>query len=230
MEASNSGASLRDTPTVSDTLPAGTTFVSLASPGGWSCTAPAVGASGSISCTITPMPSNTAAVFTLVVLVGSNHAAGALPNQATFFSSSGGRNTTLTGSTSTQVQISSDLNVTKSDAPDPVTAGSNVVYTIGVTDNGPSDAAAVSLTDTLPAGTTFVSLASPGGWSCAAPAVGASGSISCIITPMPGNTAAVFTLVVLVGSNHAAGALPNQATFFSSNGDHNTTLTGSTST
>ena len=59
-------------------------------------------------------------------------------------------------------------------APNPVVAGQNLTYTITVTNNGPDAADAVSLSDTLPAGTTFVSLASPGGWSCTTPAVGAA--------------------------------------------------------
>jgi uncharacterized repeat protein (TIGR01451 family) len=218
--ASNQGNAPLDTATVSDTLPAGTSFVSLASPAGWSCTTPAVGATGSISCSITPMPDSTAAVFTLVVRVGSNHAAGALPNQATFFSSSGGRDTTLTGSTSTQVQISSDLSVTKSDAPDPVIAGSNIVYTIGVTNAGPSDAASVTLNDTLPTGTTFVSLASPGGWSCTTPAAGAGGSISCSGSVVA-STAATFTLTVMTSITLPNGTLSNTATASSASDPNN---------
>ena len=48
--------------------------------------------------------------------------------------------------------------MTKVDTPDPVTPGGNFNYTITVTNAGPSNAANVSLSDTLPAGTTFVSL------------------------------------------------------------------------
>ena len=72
-----------------------------------------------------------------------------------------------------------DLEITNVDAPDPVVAGQNLTYTITVTNNGPDPAGTVSLTDTLPAGTTFVSLSTPGGWSCTTPAVGAGGTISC---------------------------------------------------
>jgi len=38
-----------------------------------------------------------------------------------------------------------------------VPAGSNLVYTISVTNFGPSSAGSVVVTDTLPAGVTFVS-------------------------------------------------------------------------
>lgn len=214
--AGNSGSVPLDTATVSDTLPAGTTFVSLVSPGGWSCTTPAVGSAGAINCSITPMPDSSSAVFTLVVHVSSGQPAGALPNQATFFSSTGGRETTLTGSTSTQVQISDDVAVTKTDTPDPVTAGSNVVYTIGVTNNGPSDAATVSLSDPLPSGTTFVSLVSPGGWSCTTPAVGSTGTVSCSGSIVASATA-TFSLTVATNIASPATTLTNVATVTAAN-------------
>src|ERR1700730_4344906 len=49
-----------------------------------------------------------------------------------------------------------DLSVTKVDTPDPVNTGSNLTYTITVTNNGPDAAANASWSDTLPAGTTLV--------------------------------------------------------------------------
>ena len=51
---------------------------------------------------------------------------------------------------------SADLSVTKTDSPDPVIAGNNITYTITVTNNGPSDAQAVTFADAVPAGTTLM--------------------------------------------------------------------------
>lgn len=65
-----------------------------------------------------------------------------------------------------------DLSVTKVDSQDPVNTGSNLSYTITVTNGGPDAAANASWTDTLPVGTTFVSLSSVGGWSCTLPEAG----------------------------------------------------------
>jgi uncharacterized repeat protein (TIGR01451 family) len=50
-----------------------------------------------------------------------------------------------------------DLRVTKSDSPDPVGVGDELTYTIEVTNLGPAAATNVTLRDTLPAGTDFVS-------------------------------------------------------------------------
>ena len=66
-----------------------------------------------------------------------------------------------TATASTTVQARADLSITKTDSPDPVTAGKNLTYTVQVTNGGPSTASAVTVTDTLPAGVTFVSATPP---------------------------------------------------------------------
>lgn len=59
---------------------------------------------------------------------------------------------------------SADLAVDVVDQPDPVYVGAELVYSVTVTNLGPSDAPAVNLTNTLPVGVTFVS-ASPAGYT-----------------------------------------------------------------
>jgi uncharacterized repeat protein (TIGR01451 family) len=77
----NAGPSNATAVSLSDALPAGTTFVSLDSPGGWACTTPAVGANGSISCSIASLGVGSTA-FTLAVRVGASVSA-ELTNTAT---------------------------------------------------------------------------------------------------------------------------------------------------
>jgi uncharacterized repeat protein (TIGR01451 family) len=62
--------------------------------------------------------------------------------------------------------FSSDLSITKTDSPDPVTTGNNLTYAVTVTNNGPDTAISVTVTDNLPAETTFVSCSSTGGGVC----------------------------------------------------------------
>lgn len=50
-----------------------------------------------------------------------------------------------------------DLNITMSDSPDPVIVGSNLVYTIVVTNSGPTTAKGAVVSQILPPGTLFVS-------------------------------------------------------------------------
>ena len=56
----------------------------------------------------------------------------------------------------TTVDEEADLEVQVDDA-DPVVTGSDVTYTLTVTNHGPSDATGVVMTDDVPAGTSFVS-------------------------------------------------------------------------
>ena len=162
--ASNSGPDPVTDATVSDTLPAETTFVSLAEPAGWTCSTPAVGSGGLVSCT-NPSFAPGSAVFTLVVQVGSTVPGGTvISNTATISSpkpDSGPGDTSATATTTVQGP-QADYSVTKTDSPDPVNAGSNLTYTITANNAGPDPAADAAVSDTLPAGTTFVSLVGAG--------------------------------------------------------------------
>lgn len=110
--------------------------------------------------------------------------------------------TTWRGATLT-VEAQADLQVTATDAPDPVTLGGTVTYTLTVRDAGPDDAAQVVLTDLLPVGATFVSAAaSQGGCTRAA------GTLTCALGTLAAGATATVEVVV---RPDAAGALVNQA-------------------
>lgn len=216
---------------LSDTLPAGTTFVSLAAPVGWSCTTPAVGASGTVSCTNASMAVGSE-LFTLVVQV-----AAAIVNGATISNTATITATTTdtdpndnTATATTTVVTEANLSLTKTDAPDPVLPGALLTYSITVNNAGPSDAANALLTDVLPAGTSFASLTAPGGWICATPAVGAGGTVSCSNAAMAPGSAA-FTLAVTVSSALAGGStVSNTAAVSSDTTDPNTANNSATAT
>jgi uncharacterized repeat protein (TIGR01451 family) len=55
----------------------------------------------------------------------------------------------------TAVETFADLKVFKSDTPDPVIAGTNLVYSLSVSNAGPSDALGVVITDALPSNLVF---------------------------------------------------------------------------
>ena len=84
-----------------------------------------------------------------------------------------------------------DLAVTVSHTPEPVSIGSNITYTIAVTNYGPSASGAVVLTDALQAGMSFVSAtATPNSVTC----VGTT-AVSCSLGALSPNTSTVVTLV-----------------------------------
>jgi len=94
-----------------------------------------------------------------------------------------------------------DLAVTITDSPDPATVGNNLIYTITVTNFGPVDPAnSVLVTDTLPAGVTFVSaVPSPQG-TCNE----SSGTVMCnLLTIISGANATVTLTVTPTATNPA---------------------------
>jgi uncharacterized repeat protein (TIGR01451 family) len=226
----NGGPSAAASVSLTDTLAAGTTFVSLPTPGGWSCSTPAVGSGGTVSCTIASLAVGSA-VFTLTVKVNPAATAGTtIPNTATAASTTTDPNPgNESGSSATTVgPASADLAVTKTGSPGTVAPGTDLVYTITVHNAGPSSASSVQLSDPLPAGTTFVSLSSPGGWACSTPAMGTNGTVTCSLASFaPGD--AVFTLTVHVGATVASGTtITNTATVSSSTADPNPSNNGGT--
>ena len=125
-----------------------------------------------------------------------------------------------------------DLAVTKT-GPASVMAGTNISYDVTITNNGLADAQNVSLTDTLPPGTTFVSETQNSGptANCVNPTVGQGGSINCTIPTMISGSTADFTLVFNVLPSLPAGTtISNTATVSSTTGDANSANNSSTST
>jgi uncharacterized repeat protein (TIGR01451 family) len=157
---------------------------------------------------------------TIVVTANS----GPLSNTATVSSSTSDPNTANNGATATttvnQPATHADLSITKGDAPDPVTAGSNVTYTLTVSNAGPDAAAAVTVSDPLPAGVSFVSASSSVG-SCSGTA-----TVSCSLGTLNSGASATVTIVVTANS----GPLSNTATVSSSTSDPNTANNGATAT
>lgn len=204
----NDGPDAAESVSWSDDLPAGTTFVSLSAPAGWSCLTPPMGSGGTVSCSISPLPVGSAG-FTLTVAVGAGVAAGTvLSNTAVLTSTTADADTDdLSAEETTTVAAAADLSLTKTDSVDPIVAGGTQTYTITVTNGGPSDAASVSWIDTLPAGTTFLSLTEPGGWSCGTPAVGSGGMVSCSRSSLGVASPAIFTLEVVFDPSLADGTL-----------------------
>jgi len=219
---SNEGPASAANATLTDTLPAGTTFISLTAPGGWSCTTPAVGAAGTVNCTNAAAPVGSD-IFTLVVAVAAGTANGStISNTATISTTTTDPDPNDNVATAvTAVATQADLSVLKSDAPDPVLPGASLTYGITVVNSGPSNAASVALNDVLPAGVVFASLTAPGGWSCTTPSVGASGTVGCSHPSLPPGSA-IFTLVVTVSSGLAGGStITNTATIAAATADPN---------
>src|SRR5207249_734668 len=95
---------------------------------------------------------------------------------------------TAGASITTTVSSAPVLSISKTDSPDPVNAGSNIIYTIDYSNSGNANATGVVISDTIPANTSFVSATGGGtlaagvvSWYIGALAVGASGSVQLVV-------------------------------------------------
>jgi uncharacterized repeat protein (TIGR01451 family) len=90
-----------------------------------------------------------------------------------------------------------DMRLTKSTNKPQVKSGSNLNYTMTVTNAGPNMASAVVMTDPLPNGTGFIS-ATPSQGTCTTPQKNASGTVSCTLGSLASGASATVTIVVKV--------------------------------
>jgi uncharacterized repeat protein (TIGR01451 family) len=203
----NVGPSDAQNVALNDAIPANTTFVSAMQTSGpaFTLSSPTVGGTGTLSATTTTLAAGGTATFELTVHV--NPAPGGTVTNTAIVSSStsdtNAANNSVTETTSIDGQA--DLSITKSDTPNSVEPGANLTYTIVLTNNGGSDAQSVALTDAIPAGTTFVSLTAPAGFTTTTPPVGGTGTITATTPTLAGGASVTFTLVVRVASATPSG-------------------------
>lgn len=214
----NGGPSDAQSVTWTDTLPANTTFVSENQTSGpaFNCTTGAT-----VTCSIGTLVNGASATFTLVVGVDNTTPSGTVvSNTATVTSTTPDSNTPNNSATAnTTATASADLSVVKSGPPTPTAIGFDIVYTINAANNGPTDAFNVTLTDTLPADTTFASLTQNSGptFNCTTGPI-----VTCTIATFTNGATASFTLTV--HNSAAAGTtVTNTATISSTTNDPNTT-------
>jgi uncharacterized repeat protein (TIGR01451 family) len=208
IEVVNGGPDDAATLEVTDPLPTGTTFVSLTASAGWSCTTPAVGATGTVTCTNALLANGGSATFNLVVAIDAAVASGTvLSNTATVTTTTSDDTSDNSATATTTVGVTADYSLTLTDAPDPVAAGGVLTYTAEAVNTGPSVLPNAQVTLSLPAGVTFESLVSPAGWVCPGlPAMGQPVStVTCTNAAFIGS--ASFTLSVRVGAATPGGTV-----------------------
>jgi uncharacterized repeat protein (TIGR01451 family) len=109
---------------------------------------------------------------------------------------------------------STDLSISKTTSAVSALGGNPISYTIAVSNLSASPASAVSVTDPLPAGSSFVS-ASGTGWTCGAVA----GIVTCTLPTLAPGAAAPITLTINAPVVSSPGTLTNTATVSSAGAD-----------
>ena len=142
------------------------------------------------------------APFTRTVILGSGNQVDVLAPQGTFpnvwdfssWSDGGGAQHSITatasGTYTATYATHADLSIAVSDAPEPVGAGAALTYSLTVTNAGPSQASDLSVTHSLPAGTSLQS-ASGAGWACSG-----TGPVTCAMDTLGLAAAAPIAIVV----------------------------------
>jgi uncharacterized repeat protein (TIGR01451 family) len=158
--------------TLTETVPANTTFNAGASTAGWVCT-PDNNAGSTCTLTIGALAAgggNQTATFAVTVV--DPVAAGVTQISNTASISDDGANGTdptpgdNSGSDTTPLTGAPDFSITKSDGGASVAPGGTVSYTLTYANAGNRGATGVVLTETVPADTTFNAGASTAGWVC----------------------------------------------------------------
>ena len=210
---SNAGHDVATSVQVSDVLPAGLQFVSASASQGSYDSNTGVWNVGPVS-----VGSNTATltITAAATTVGPKTNTAEVTASAVFDPDSTPNNHNAAEDDQKSVTVSplqADLSITKTDSPDPMAAGSNVTYTIIVTNNGPNVAQPVTVMDNLPSELTFVSCASTGIGSCG----GTGNSRTVTYGFLTSGQSAIITLVASVNNSVAGGTtISNTATAVSS--------------
>jgi len=197
----NGGPSDATNVSLLDSLPAGVSFVSATPSGAGTC-------SGVVSCSWPTIPDGGVETVTIIVDVpGSTPDGTALVNAVKVGSSEPDSDPSNNSDTvTTEVVTDADLAVVKTTLDAPLVAGETVSYDITVTNNGPSDAQNVTVTDPVPAGLTLDAAASSA--SCSL-----GGSIATCSTATVASGASVsYTLVFAIDAATADGTLVTNKT------------------
>lgn len=158
--------------------------------------------------------------------VGSSMRAGVISSQATVTGKepepAGGGKANTSDPVKTRVKVNADLRLTMTDQPvsgePPVSAGENLLYTMIVDNEGPSDSQGGNVSVTLPpGGLTFV--ASPDGCSngagevtCTVPPLVVKGPwVTCTVPPLVANESWTAQFVASVSSGFTGDSIENVA-------------------
>lgn len=200
---SNDGPSDAQDVVVTDNLPAGLTYVSGTGTG-WTCS----NIGSAVSCSRTSLATGaTAPTITLTVHLASSYI-GSLDNTAIVSSTTDDTDLTNNDDNDPQtIDTEADMAIVKTLTSGPLVAGSSETYRLTVTNNGPSDARTLSITDQLPAGLTYMTF-SGSGWNCS---VNVTQLITCTNPYMvTGQTSTIDVTVALAPT--ATGSILNAAT------------------
>ncbi len=208
----NGGTTTTSGTTVDFVTPPSTVFKSVSL--GASCTAPAVGATGTVSCPVGTLANGSTGSFTVTVTVPAGTANGTLITNGNYSIYASGVSALVGPKVQTTVTSGAqyaDVGITKTDGLAAAAWGQAVTYTIVASNAGPLDAPTVTVADTMPAQLTGVTwtCAAAGGGSCTA---SGSGDINDAAVSLPVGATATYTVHANIVAGTGTGKVVNTAT------------------
>ena len=194
--------------------------------------APANGPSQTVTCGLGTL-ANGASATIQITLLPSIAVTGTRSNTATIYSPDVGDPAQSNNSATATSQVTAvvDLALTKTATPSSAPAGSPLTYQVTVKNNGPSTAQAVTMTDTLPTGATFIKVVdvSNGGTCPTSPAAGtAGGTLTCNWPSIPSGSQ--YTVTYQIRPTTAGTSVTNNATVSTTTKEPNTSNNSATTT
>ena len=243
------GRSQAENVTIDDTLPNDLIFISATPSAGACSTTPTANSettsgNNQVLCNLGTIGNNGQQTVTIRVRPKTVTAGTSIQNNVAVSTSTPGDDP-ANNSASTTTSITNptlDLLVNKTDSPDPTAVGENTVYTITITNSGPSAAENVTMTDALPGApntTTnllkFISYTPPPGGTCGTvPAVNSTGgTLQCSVAYLAAGQSKTITVTMEgiakgVTRNTATVASDETAAGFDTNLNNNTVVQDTT--
>lgn len=198
----NDGPSLARNVTITDTLPAGTTF--LPSPNGSSpeCTEESAGPPVTVICSgLGDLPPQQTRDVVIAISLPANTPEGTPLHNSAVAGSSTPNNAPPASDNATVTRVSG-ISLNKQGPDTPVDPDGPISYNMTVTNDGPS-AADVTVTDNEPNHVTFTNAASTDGFTCTGPF---SPTVTCTFDNMPAHSTAHITITGTVANDAPPGA------------------------
>lgn len=200
------GLSQAQNVSITDTLPNSLTFVSASPSSGFCSTTPTANSTtgpgnNQVSCNLGTLNNGAQQTVTIVVRPNNATRGSSITNGVSVATTTTEIDTTNnSASVVTSVQNPAlDLSINKTESVDPLAVGDNTVYTVTVTNQGPSAAENVVITDTLPpTRLSYQSHTPPAGGSCSTvPAVNSTGgTLVCQVPYLPAGQSRSLTVTM----------------------------------
>ena len=208
----NGGTTTTSGTTLDFVTPPSTVFKSVSL--GAACSAPTVGATGTVSCPVGTLANGSTGSFTVTVTVPSGTANGTLITNGNYSIYASGVSALVGPKVQTTVTSGAqyaNVGITKTDGLAAAAWGQAITYTIAASNAGPLAAPTVTIADTMPAQLTGVTwtCASAGGASCTA---AGSGSINDATVSIPVGGTVTYTVNANVVAGTGSATMVNTAT------------------